>query len=45
MTAGTATQARDLQLLDAAYCVRAVQPVDMFPLTQHVENVCLLTLK
>lgn len=38
-----ATQARDLQLLDAAYKVTAVQPVDMFPQTHHVENVVLLT--
>ncbi|MDE7377544.1 MAG: 23S rRNA (uracil(1939)-C(5))-methyltransferase RlmD [Paraprevotella sp.] len=37
-----ATQARDLSLLDAAYRVVAVQPVDMFPHTQHVENVVLL---
>ncbi len=37
-----ATQARDLQLLDAAYEVVAVQPVDMFPQTHHVENVVLL---
>lgn len=37
-----ATQARDLQLLDEHYKVTAVQPVDMFPQTQHVENVCLL---
>ena len=40
-----ATQARDLQLLDPAYKVMAVQPVDMFPHTQHVENVCLLELR
>jgi 23S rRNA (uracil1939-C5)-methyltransferase len=40
-----ATQARDLQLLDAKYRVDAVQPVDMFPHTHHVENVVLLTLK
>lgn len=38
-----ATQARDLQLLDSAYKVTAVQPVDMFPQTHHVENVVLLT--
>jgi len=38
-----ATQARDLALLDNAYRVSAVQPVDMFPHTQHVENVVLLT--
>ena len=37
-----ATQARDLQLLDAQYKVTAVQPVDMFPHTHHVENVVLL---
>lgn len=37
-----ATQARDLQLLDAKYKVVAVRPVDMFPHTHHVENVVLL---
>lgn len=37
-----ATQARDLQLMDAEYKVAAVQPVDMFPHTPHVENVVLL---
>lgn len=37
-----ATQARDLSLLDADYKVTAVQPVDMFPHTPHVENVVLL---
>lgn len=37
-----ATQARDLQLLDSDYKVVKVQPVDMFPHTQHVENVVLL---
>jgi len=37
-----ATQARDLQLLDPDYRVTAVQPVDMFPHTHHVENVVLL---
>lgn len=37
-----ATQARDLSLLDAKYGVVAVQPVDMFPHTHHVENVVLL---
>ena len=39
-----ATQARDLQLLSSAYKIKAVQPVDMFPHTQHVENVTLLEL-
>ncbi|MDR1758682.1 MAG: 23S rRNA (uracil(1939)-C(5))-methyltransferase RlmD [Bacteroidales bacterium] len=37
-----ATQARDLTLLTAKYKITAVQPVDMFPQTQHVENVALL---
>ena len=37
-----ATQARDLQLLGSKYKVTAVQPVDMFPHTHHVENVVLL---
>ena len=37
-----ATQARDLQVLDEAYSVVEVQPVDMFPHTPHVENVVLL---
>jgi len=40
-----ATQARDLELLDAAYKVTRVQPVDMFPHTHHVENVVALELK
>ena len=40
-----ATQARDLTLLDEKYKVLRVQPVDMFPHTQHVENVVLLELK
>ena len=40
-----ATQARDLQLLDDLYRIDAVQPVDMFPHTHHVENVVKLTLR
>ncbi|MBC7552785.1 MAG: 23S rRNA (uracil(1939)-C(5))-methyltransferase RlmD [Taibaiella sp.] len=40
-----ATQARDLQLLDAAYKISRLQPVDMFPHTHHIENVALLELK
>ena len=38
-----ATQARDLALLDVKYKVTAIQPVDMFPHTHHVENVVQLT--
>lgn len=40
-----ATQARDLALLDEKYLVTAVQPVDMFPHTHHVENVVKLELR
>lgn len=40
-----ATQARDLALLHGKYDIEAVQPVDMFPHTQHVENVVALTLR
>lgn len=40
-----ATQARDLEVLGQVYDVARIQPVDMFPQTQHVENVVLLTLK
>lgn len=39
-----ATQARDLQLLNESYAIKAVQPVDMFPHTHHVENVVKLDL-
>ncbi len=40
-----ATQARDLQLIDPLYRIDAVQPIDMFPHTHHVENVVKLTLR
>jgi 23S rRNA (uracil1939-C5)-methyltransferase len=40
-----ATQARDLALLDVAYEVDVVHPVDMFPQTHHVENIVRLRLK
>lgn len=40
-----ATQARDLQLLNVKYKVTDIQPVDMFPHTQHVENVVRLVLR
>lgn len=42
VSCNSATQARDLQLMDTAYKVMAVQPVDMFPHTHHVENIVLL---
>jgi 23S rRNA (uracil1939-C5)-methyltransferase len=40
-----ATQARDIQILSEKFFVAAVQPVDMFPQTHHVENVVLLKKK
>lgn len=40
-----ATQARDLAMLCEKYTITAVQPVDMFPHTHHVENVVQLKLK
>ncbi|EDM43037.1 putative RNA methyltransferase [unidentified eubacterium SCB49] len=42
VSCNSATQARDLALLDENYKVTKVQPVDMFPQTHHVENVVLL---
>ncbi len=40
-----ASQARDLEALCTRYDITAVQPVDMFPHTTHIENVCRLLLK
>ena len=40
-----ATQARDLKILSEKYNITAVQPVDMFPHTMHVENIALLEIK
>jgi 23S rRNA (uracil1939-C5)-methyltransferase len=42
VSCNSATQARDLSLLDEMYRVTRIQPVDMFPQTHHVENVVLL---
>ena len=42
VSCNSATQARDLALLDPYYIVKKIQPVDMFPQTHHVENVVLL---
>lgn len=45
VSCNSATQARDLALLDSQYSVARVRPVDMFPQTHHVENVVLLQRK
>ena len=42
VSCNSATQARDLALMDETYKVVKVRPVDMFPQTHHVENVVLL---
>ena len=45
VSCNSATQARDLSILDESYKVDRVQAVDMFPQTHHVENVVCLTLR
>jgi 23S rRNA (uracil1939-C5)-methyltransferase len=37
-----ATQARDIALMGEQYKIKAIQPLDMFPHTHHVENIVLL---
>lgn len=45
VSCNSATQARDLALMNEKYKVTRVRPVDMFPQTHHVENVVLLELR
>ena len=45
VSCNSATQARDLSLMDNLYKVTNIQPVDMFPQTHHVENIVVLELK
>ena len=45
ISCNSATQARDLSLMDNLYKVTQIQPVDMFPQTHHVENILVLELK
>ena len=45
VSCNSATQARDLSLMDKMYKVTQIQPVDMFPQTHHVENIVVLELK
>ncbi len=45
VSCNSATQSRDLALMDEKYKVTHIQPVDMFPQTHHVENIVVLELK
>ncbi len=46
VSCGPDSLARDLKQLTAGgYSVRTIQPVDMFPFTEHIETVCLLVLR
>ena len=45
VSCNSATQARDLALMDEQYKVTHIQPIDMFPQTHHVENIAVLELK
>jgi len=45
VSCNSATQARDLALMDEKYKVTNIQPVDMFPQTHHLENIVVLELK
>jgi len=45
VSCNSATQARDLALMNEKYKVSHIQPVDMFPQTHHVENIVVLELK
>ena len=45
VSCNSATQARDIALMDEKYKVIHIQPIDMFPQTHHVENIIVLELK
>ena len=45
VSCNSATQARDLALMDEKYQVTHIQPIDMFPQTHHVENIIVLHLR
>jgi 23S rRNA (uracil1939-C5)-methyltransferase len=45
VSCNSATQARDLELLQSVYRVETVQPVDLFPQTHHMESIARLTLR
>ncbi|HGD6358773.1 TPA: 23S rRNA (uracil(1939)-C(5))-methyltransferase RlmD [Streptococcus agalactiae] len=46
ISCNSATMARDIKLFEElGYHLVKIQPVDLFPMTHHVETVCLLTRK
>ena len=45
ISCNSATQARDIAILKELYDIEFIQPVDMFPMTHHVENIVSLILK
>jgi len=45
VSCNSATQARDISLMESLYKITHIQPVDMFPQTQHVENILVLEKK
>ena len=45
ISCNSATQARDLSLMDDLYKIIHIQPIDMFPQTHHVENIVVLEKK
>ena len=45
ISCNSATQARDLSIMEKDYKITHIQPIDMFPQTHHVENVVVLELK
>ena len=45
VSCNSATQARDLALMDEKYYTTQIQPVDMFPQTHHVENIIVLNIR
>ena len=42
VSCNSATQARDIELMNTEYKVTNIQPIDMFPQTHHVENIVVL---
>ena len=45
ISCNSSTQARDIAILKELYDIEFIQPVDMFPMTHHVENIVSLILK